>query len=119
MIIESACAPPFLKNGFVVSCERTREAIYIDPGDEVPELLDYIARDEATFFARAKRHLVLFERAGNTDGLVGPGVAAWPRLQLDKLTFGGVTLSRDGTVRALPETSPTVLAQVATRFRLE
>lgn len=44
MIIESACAPPFLKNGFVVSCERTREAIYIDPGDEVGELLDYVAR---------------------------------------------------------------------------
>lgn len=45
MVIESACAPPFLKNGFVVSCERTREAIYIDPGDEVDELLDYIARE--------------------------------------------------------------------------
>ena len=28
-----------------MSCERTREAIYIDPGDEVQELLGYIARD--------------------------------------------------------------------------
>ena len=45
MIIESACAPPFLKNGFVVSCERTKQAVYIDPGDEVAELLDYIARE--------------------------------------------------------------------------
>ena len=48
MIIESACAPPFLKNGFVVSCERTREAIYIDPGDEVDNLLEYIARESLT-----------------------------------------------------------------------
>lgn len=48
MIIESACAPPFLKNGFVVSCERTREAIYIDPGDEVDDLLDYITREALT-----------------------------------------------------------------------
>lgn len=48
MRIESACAPPFMKNGFVVSCERTREAIYIDPGDEVAELLDYIARETLT-----------------------------------------------------------------------
>ena len=39
MLIESAAAPPFLKNGFVVGCERTREAVYIDPGDEVQELL--------------------------------------------------------------------------------
>jgi hydroxyacylglutathione hydrolase len=48
MVIESACAPPFLKNGFVVSCERTRQAIYIDPGDEVQELLDYIEREGLT-----------------------------------------------------------------------
>lgn len=45
MIIESACEPPFMKNGFVVSCERTKAAIYIDPGDEVPTLLDYITRE--------------------------------------------------------------------------
>ena len=42
MIIESAAAPPFMKNGFVVSCERTRQAVYIDPGDEVQDLLAYI-----------------------------------------------------------------------------
>ena len=44
MIIESAAAPPFMKNGFVVSCERTRQAVYVDPGDEVQELLAYIER---------------------------------------------------------------------------
>ena len=44
MIIETAAAPPFMKNGFVVSCERTRQAIYIDPGDEVQELLAYVER---------------------------------------------------------------------------
>jgi len=30
---------PFYKNGFVVGCERTREGVLIDPGDEVDELL--------------------------------------------------------------------------------
>ena len=30
---------PFYKNGFVIGCERTREAVLIDPGDEVDELL--------------------------------------------------------------------------------
>lgn len=39
MILHSAAAPPFMKNGFVLGCERTREAILIDPGDEVEELL--------------------------------------------------------------------------------
>lgn len=35
----SAAAPPFMKNGFVVWCDTTREAVIIDPGDEVEELL--------------------------------------------------------------------------------
>ena len=29
-----------MKNGFVVACEDTREAVLIDPGDEVEDLLD-------------------------------------------------------------------------------
>ena len=39
MILEVRAVAPFHKNGFVVGCERTREAIIIDPGDEVDQLL--------------------------------------------------------------------------------
>lgn len=39
MILEVRAVPPIYKNGFVVGCERTREAIVIDPGDEVDEVL--------------------------------------------------------------------------------
>ena len=39
MILEVRAVAPFYKNGFVVGCERTREAILIDPGDEVDQLL--------------------------------------------------------------------------------
>jgi glyoxylase-like metal-dependent hydrolase (beta-lactamase superfamily II) len=39
MIIEVRAAAPFYKNGYVVACDRTREAILVDPGDEVDELL--------------------------------------------------------------------------------
>ncbi len=39
MILEVRAVAPFYKNGFVVGCERTREAVIIDPGDEVDELL--------------------------------------------------------------------------------
>lgn len=39
MILEVRAVAPFYKNGFVAGCERTREAILIDPGDEVDELL--------------------------------------------------------------------------------
>jgi glyoxylase-like metal-dependent hydrolase (beta-lactamase superfamily II) len=31
-----------MKNGYVVSCPRTREAVVVDPGDDVAELLDAV-----------------------------------------------------------------------------
>jgi hydroxyacylglutathione hydrolase len=46
MILETAAAPPFEKNGYVVACDRTREAVYIDPGDEVAQLLDFISTEK-------------------------------------------------------------------------
>jgi hydroxyacylglutathione hydrolase len=46
MIIEVRAVAPFYKNGFVVGCERTREAVLIDPGDEVDELLAAIRDSE-------------------------------------------------------------------------
>jgi hydroxyacylglutathione hydrolase len=46
MIIESAAVGPFFKNGYIVGCERTRQAIYIDPGDEVEQLLAFITAEQ-------------------------------------------------------------------------
>jgi len=46
MILESAAVGPFFKNGYVVGCERTRQAVFIDPGDEVDQLLDFIRRED-------------------------------------------------------------------------
>ncbi len=43
MIIGAAAAGPFQKNGYVLGCERTKAAVYIDPGDEVEQLLAFIA----------------------------------------------------------------------------
>ena len=39
MILETRAVAPFYKNGFIAGCERTREAVLIDPGDEVDQLL--------------------------------------------------------------------------------
>ena len=39
MLLEVRAVAPFYKNGFVVGCERTREAVLIDPGDEVDQLM--------------------------------------------------------------------------------
>src|SRR5438034_8074818 len=54
MILESRAVEPFFKNGFVLGCEETRNAVLIDPGDEVEELLDF-----ATRHALAIGHILL------------------------------------------------------------
>ena len=40
LVVTAAAAPPFMKNGFLVSCDRTHEAVLIDPGDEVVALIE-------------------------------------------------------------------------------
>ena len=42
MILETAAVGPFFKNGYVVGCEATNQAVLIDPGDEIEHLLDVI-----------------------------------------------------------------------------
>jgi glyoxylase-like metal-dependent hydrolase (beta-lactamase superfamily II) len=104
MIVETAAVAPFFKNGYVVSCETTREAVFIDPGDEVDQLLTYIedARlavkaillthahvDHVSGVARAKRaldvpihlhrdDLPLYERAVAHGRLFGLQIEAPP-----------------------------------------
>jgi glyoxylase-like metal-dependent hydrolase (beta-lactamase superfamily II) len=46
MNVVTAATPPLFKNGFLVSCEHTAEAVLIDPGDEVDELIA-VARAQA------------------------------------------------------------------------
>ena len=42
MILEVRAVHPFFKNGYVVGCEETRDALVIDPGDEVEQLLEAV-----------------------------------------------------------------------------
>jgi hydroxyacylglutathione hydrolase len=48
MILESAAVGPFFKNGYVLGCRRTLQAVFIDPGDEVEQLLAFIAAQSLT-----------------------------------------------------------------------
>jgi glyoxylase-like metal-dependent hydrolase (beta-lactamase superfamily II) len=54
MIVETQAVGPFFKNGFVVGCESTHEAVLIDPGDEVASLLAFADRQKL-----AIRHILL------------------------------------------------------------
>ena len=68
MILEVRAVAPFYKNGFVVGCPRTREAVLIDPGDEVDEVLGAV-RDhdlDVTYILLTHAHL---------DHVTGVGMA--------------------------------------------
>jgi glyoxylase-like metal-dependent hydrolase (beta-lactamase superfamily II) len=118
MILEVRAAPPFYKNGFVVGCERTRQAALIDPGDEVDELfgavrdyeldvrlilLTHAHVDHVTGVAAAKREfsvpvylhrddLFLYENAVQQGRMFGFHVDAPPPVDvfydLSPVTFG-------------------------------
>jgi hydroxyacylglutathione hydrolase len=66
MKVLSASVPPFFKNGFLVACETTHDAVIIDPGDEVDELLA-AAREQ-----RVKVVAVLLTHA-HLDHITGVG----------------------------------------------
>jgi hydroxyacylglutathione hydrolase len=68
MIIETQAVGPFFKNGFVVGCEVTREAVLIDPGDEVDGLLAFAERGKLTI-----RHILLTH--AHVDHVTGVGAA--------------------------------------------
>ena len=68
MLLETQAVGPFFKNGFVVGCEDTREAVLIDPGDEVAGLLGF-----AETHALAIRHILLTH--AHVDHITGVAAA--------------------------------------------
>ena len=68
MILETRAVPPFFKNGYVLGCEVTREAVVVDPGDEVDELLERVVHH------RLKPSAILLTHA-HLDHVTGVGAA--------------------------------------------
>lgn len=68
MQVAVAAAPPFMKNGYVVSCDDTREAVLIDPGDEVDALIGHVRESDVTV-----RHILLTH--AHVDHVTGVGRA--------------------------------------------
>jgi hydroxyacylglutathione hydrolase len=108
MILETQAVGPFFKNGFVVGCETTREAVLIDPGDEVKALLSFAEQntltiqhillthahvDHVTGVASAKRALsvpvylhrddqFLYDRAVQSGAMFGLDVEPQPPIDI-------------------------------------
>lgn len=68
VILETRAVGPFFKNGFVVGCDETREAVLIDPGDEVQQLLAFAEQKSLRI-----RHILLTH--AHVDHVTGVAVA--------------------------------------------
>jgi glyoxylase-like metal-dependent hydrolase (beta-lactamase superfamily II) len=77
MLLASAAVPPFSKNGFLVSCEDTREAVLIDPGDEVDALLRAARTSDVRVTAILLTHAHLDHITGVGRAKAALGVPVW------------------------------------------
>ena len=77
MRIATAAAPPFFKNGYLVSCEASRAAVLIDPGDEVDALLDAARADGLAVKAILLTHAHLDHVTGVGRAKAVLGVPVW------------------------------------------
>jgi glyoxylase-like metal-dependent hydrolase (beta-lactamase superfamily II) len=129
IIVETQAVGPFFKNGFVVGCNETHDAVLIDPGDEVEGLLSFAERrtlairhillthahvDHVTGVAAAKRalgapiylhrdDLFLYERAVESGAMFGLRVERPP--PVDVFYTPGQVISF-GTCEARPHHTP-------------
>ena len=77
MRIRSAAVPPFFKNGYLVSCEETREAVLIDPGDEVDDLIEAARTDRLAVKAILLTHAHFDHVTGVARARAAFGAKVW------------------------------------------
>ena len=76
MILETRAVAPFYKNGYVAGCQETREAVLIDPGDEVDGLLDAVRAHTLTvrYILLTHAHLDHITGVGRAKAALGAPV---------------------------------------------
>ena len=77
MHVLTTSAPPFHKNGFIVACETTRQAVVIDPGDDVEEQLAIVEREQVKVAMILLTHAHLDHITGVAAARAALGVEVW------------------------------------------
>jgi hydroxyacylglutathione hydrolase len=75
--ILTAAVPPFMKNGYLVASDRSDQAVLIDPGDEVDELIARAATERLTVTAILLTHAHLDHITGVAQAKAAFGVDTW------------------------------------------
>lgn len=94
MRIVAAAAPPFMKNGYLVWCEYTREAAIIDPGDEVDDLIDAIRNNSVAVRAILLTHAHFDHVTGVRRARAATSAPVWLHRDDQSLYDGAVEQGR-------------------------
>lgn len=89
MILETRAVPPFMKNGFVLGCEVTREAVILDPGDDVDLLLAAVEKHALNPVAILLTHAHLDHVTGVAKAKSSLKVPIWLH-EADNFLYEGV-----------------------------
>lgn len=89
MILETRAVPPFMKNGFVLGCEVTREGVVIDPGDDVDLLLAAVEQHALKIVAILLTHAHLDHVTGVARAKQVLNVPVWLH-EADNPLYGSV-----------------------------
>lgn len=89
MILETRAVPPFMKNGFVLGCEVTREGVVIDPGDDVDLLLAAVDKHALKPVAILLTHAHLDHVTGVAQAKRALNVPVWLH-EADNFLYEGV-----------------------------
>lgn len=65
--IKQAAVEPFLKNGYILTCRQTQQGVYIDPGDEAPQLNQWVEQNEVQLIAIVNTHAHVDHICGIND----------------------------------------------------
>jgi glyoxylase-like metal-dependent hydrolase (beta-lactamase superfamily II) len=87
--IHTAAVPPFMKNGFLVACAETAQAVIIDPGDEVDELLTVAREWRVTVNAILLTHAHFDHITGVGRAKAETGAPVWLH-QDDQFLYDGI-----------------------------
>jgi glyoxylase-like metal-dependent hydrolase (beta-lactamase superfamily II) len=77
MRITTAAVPPFMKNAYLVACDDTADAVLIDPGDEVGDLIDAARRDRLNVAHILLTHAHLDHVTGVGEAKAAFAVPVW------------------------------------------
>jgi glyoxylase-like metal-dependent hydrolase (beta-lactamase superfamily II) len=77
MFFETRAVPPFMKNGYVIGCEHTREGVLIDPGDDVELLLEAAAHHRLSIKHILLTHAHLDHVTGVARAKNATGAPVW------------------------------------------